>query len=144
MMRPLRPPPRSLADFDHEILHFALYDYPGRALPLGWALTERGAWRDRGQADFFLALALVHHLVIGGNIPVRAVVEALASVAPAGVVEFVSKEDEMVRRLLTNREDVFADYTRENFEAELSRCFRITGREDINQGTRTLYRMEAA
>jgi hypothetical protein len=29
-----------LADFDHEILHFALYDYPGRALPLGWALTE--------------------------------------------------------------------------------------------------------
>lgn len=111
---------------------------------LGWALTERGAWRDRGQADFFLALALVHHLVIGGNIPVRAVVDALASVASAGVVEFVCKKDEMVRRLLTNREDVFADYTRENFEAELSRCFHIIGRKDINQGTRTLYRIAAA
>lgn len=106
---------------------------------MGWNLAERRAWHDRGSADFLLALALVHHLVIGGNVPLRSVVERLAAAAPAGVVEFVEKDDDMVRSMLANREDVFADYSREAFEEALSQHFALWSRETINRGTRVLY-----
>ena len=47
-------------------LHVDLAD-PSPAV--GWALRERRSWLDRADADVVLALALVHHLAIGRNVP---------------------------------------------------------------------------
>ncbi|MGH6948805.1 MAG: class I SAM-dependent methyltransferase [Kiloniellales bacterium] len=106
---------------------------------LGWALAERRSWLERGKPDFFLGLALVHHLAIGGNIPLAEVVAFLRRVAPAGVVEFVSKDDDLVRQMLANREDVFDDYGKASFEAMLARDFAIERQFDLKGGTRTIY-----
>ena len=74
-----------------------------------------------------LALAFVHHLVLGRNIPLDRAVLRIVSFPPRGLVEFVPKDDPAGRSMLTLREDVFPDYNRENFEAVLSRRARIAG-----------------
>ncbi len=108
---------------------------------MGWALAERRPWGERGRADFFLALALVHHLAIGSNVPLDACAAFLRDVAPAGVVEFVARADAMVQRLLATRDDVFPDYTLAHFEACLTRHFAIQQRQTTHDGTRVLFHL---
>ena len=60
----------------------------------------------RRNADAVIALAIVHHLAIGRNIPLPFVVEWLVGLAPRGVVEFVPKSDLMVQRMLRLRRDI--------------------------------------
>lgn len=80
---------------------------------LGWRHSERASLVDRGPVDLVLALALVHHLAIGGNVPLGDVVALLADLGDHVVFEWVPKDDPKVQVLLSTREDVFSDYTRE-------------------------------
>jgi hypothetical protein len=57
------------------------------------------------------------------------------------IVEFVPKEDPMVREMLALREDVFPHYTREGFERAFEERFRIERREEVRDSARTLYLM---
>lgn len=84
---------------------------------LGWAHGERPSLADRGPADLVFALALIHHLAIGNNVPLPDVVGHLASLGRHLLVEWVPKDDPKVRVLLATREDVFVDYTRDTFDA---------------------------
>jgi hypothetical protein len=108
---------------------------------LGWHLRERPSLIDRGPADVVLALALIHHLAIGNNVPLSRVAEFLASVGRHLVIEFVPKSDSQVRRLLVVREDVFPGYTREGFEAAFARDFETQAVAPIVGTERTLYLM---
>ena len=67
---------------------------------MGWRGTERERLEERGRPDLVLALALVHHLAIGANVPLAAIVDWLADLGAAVVVEFPTREDPMVARLL--------------------------------------------
>ncbi len=87
----------------------------------GWNQAERKGLRARASADAILALAVVHHLAIGRNIPLDQVVEWLANLAPVGVIEFVPKADPMVHDMLRLREDVFDDYTEAVFLQAIQR-----------------------
>ena len=93
--------------------------------PLGWALTERKGLFERVKSDAFLALAVIHHLCIGGNVPMSYVADALARLGKGGVVEWVEKSDPMVQRMLRNRTDIFDAYCWETFMAEMSRHFDL-------------------
>jgi SAM-dependent methyltransferase len=108
---------------------------------LGWMNAERASFLDRcsGKTDLVLALALVHHLAIGNNVPLRSVVELLARVAPAAVVEFIDKRDSQVQRLLASREDIFDGYSQEGFEHALDGLFAVVRREPIAATHRVLY-----
>lgn len=81
----------------------------------GWNQNERMGLLQRGPADALLALALIHHLAIAQNIPLRQIAVWLMTLAPQGLVEFIPKEDENVQELLRLRPDIFADYSQENF-----------------------------
>jgi len=105
---------------------------------LGWRGTERRALPERGRPDLVLALALLHHLVIAANVPLDEVVDWLASVGGDLVIEFVSKQDPMVARLLLNKEDRYADYDLARLESALARHYAIERRLDLGSGTRTL------
>ena len=94
-----------------------LMDLTNPSPALGWAHGERGSLLDRGPADLVIALALVHHLAIGNNVPLKRVAEFFAAAGRWLVIEFVPKVDSQVQRLLATREDVFPDYTLEGFEA---------------------------
>ncbi len=78
-------------------------------------------------------------MVIGANIPLAEAVEWISSLAPAAVIEFVTKEDPMVRTLLRNREDQHADYHLQHFEHCLAQNGTVVRREPLESGTRFLY-----
>ena len=105
----------------------------------GWAGKERKALLERGHADWALALALVHHLAIGGNVPLHYIAEWLAQAADNVVLEFVPKSDPMVKRLLLTREDVFSDYTPLGFEHSIAPYFSVCERVAIPESDRLLY-----
>jgi ribosomal protein L11 methylase PrmA len=108
---------------------------------LGWAHEERRSLVDRADADTVLALALVHHLAIGRNIPFVLVRDFLARLGPNLVIEFVPKQDAMVQRLLATREDVFPHYTLDAFRAAFAERFEIVEEAAVTGTERTLLRM---
>jgi hypothetical protein len=106
----------------------------------GWELTERTSLLARGPADVTLALALVHHLAIGKNVPLPRVARFFAATGRNLIVEFVPKSDSQVQRMLAYREDIFPNYTEEAFAAALRDEFTIEESVPIPETQRTLYR----
>ena len=110
---------------------------------LGWRGRERLPLGDRGAPALILCLALMHHLVIGRNIPLDDFVAWLAQFGAEVVLEFVAPDDPMVKRLLRNRRDQEFDYSNEAVGAALERHFGAVTHETLGSGTRTLYHCRA-
>jgi hypothetical protein len=110
---------------------------------LGWGLEERRSLVQRGPADVILALALVHHLAIGNNVPLDRVASFFAKLGRRAIVEFVPKEDPMTQHLLVARPDIFPDYTLDGFRAAFARHFRLVDEARIDDSLRTLVLFEA-
>jgi SAM-dependent methyltransferase len=108
---------------------------------LGWRGGERKPLPDRGRPDLVLALAVVHHLAISANVPVRDVVRWLADLGGSLVVEFPTREDPMVQKLLrSKREGLHSDYDRGFFERCLEEAFDVQRTlAHLDSGTRVLY-----
>lgn len=107
---------------------------------LGWRGVERKTLLDRGRPDLVIALALVHHLVISANVPVREVVDWFASLGSALIVELPTPEDPMVRKLLAaKRPGLHTDYDQAYFETCLRGAFDVQRTECLDSGTRVLY-----
>jgi hypothetical protein len=107
---------------------------------LGWRGLERKAMPDRGKPDLVLALALIHHVAISANVPVKEFVDWLASLGSALVIEFPTREDPMVKKLLAPKRDgLHPDYELGFFETCLKESFEIERSERLESGTRVLY-----
>jgi len=109
----------------------------------GWAGRERLSLQERGPADAILALALVHHLAIGHNLPLDRIAQYLSCLGRHLVIEFVPKSDSQVKRLLLSRPDIFPGYTREGFEAGFARHFEIRSSAPVDDSERWLYAMQS-
>ncbi|RMF80021.1 MAG: SAM-dependent methyltransferase [Chloroflexi bacterium] len=109
---------------------------------LGWSHQERQSLIGRSNADCILALALIHHLAIGNNVPLCDVAAFFATLSPYLIIEFVPKEDVKVQHLLMNRADIFADYTKEGFEHAFAEYYTIIEAVEIEQSQRYLYLMK--
>lgn len=108
---------------------------------IGFNNRERAAFHDRIQTELVLALALIHHLVIGRNIPLPALAAYFHRVSPQLIIEFPPKQDEKVKQMLSSRPDVFPDYDQEHFEAAFFAYFTIAEQTKIPGTERILYRM---
>jgi hypothetical protein len=108
---------------------------------IGWESRERMSLADRGPADLVLALALVHHLAIGNNVPLPRLAAYLAELGRSLAIEFVPKSDPMVQDLLATRDDIFPDYTQEGFEQAFAERFEVLRREPVRDSERVLYLM---
>jgi ribosomal protein L11 methylase PrmA len=104
----------------------------------GWKQRERDGLAGRRNADALLALALVHHLAIGKNVPLPDVVDWLVGMAPHGVVEFVPKDDPMIQRMLMLREDIFDGYDYDLFTGHLRTQARVVREQKVSQSGRML------
>lgn len=125
-------------------------DGPGNILPLvsnvvdpspaiGWRLQERKTLEQRGKPDLTLCLALIHHIVIGANVPMESFIDWLADLGSDLVIEFVTRDDPMVQKLLRNKEDIYWDYDLAYFEQCLSKAFSVEERDELAHGNRILY-----
>jgi SAM-dependent methyltransferase len=107
---------------------------------LGWRGLERKAMPDRGKPDLVLALALVHHVAISANVPVKEFLDYLVSLGCSLVIEFPTRDDPMVQKLLApKREGLHPDYDRSFFERSLAQAFDVERSEVLASGTRVLY-----
>ena len=109
---------------------------------LGWQNKERSSFMERGPADVVMALALVHHLAISNNVPLESLADFFAGLAPWLIIEFVSKTDTQVERLLSTREDIFPDYNPIGFEQAFKNYFTIHKIVPVQDSERQLYLME--
>ena len=92
---------------------------------LGWRGLERKALAARGAPELILCLALIHHIVLGANVPLREFVGWLAELHAALVIEFVTRDDPMVQTLLRNKREQYDDYHTMYFEACLAEAFTV-------------------
>ena len=105
----------------------------------GWAGNERQSLPDRGKPDLALCLALIHHIVISANIPAESFLAWLSRLGTYLIIEFVGKDDPMVRQLLLNKDDTYDAYSRPSFESCLRQFFRVERSLELAGGTRCLY-----
>jgi hypothetical protein len=107
---------------------------------LGWRGVERRPLLERGTPDLVLALALIHHVAIGANVPVKEFLGWLAGLGASLVIEFPTREDPMVQKLLApKREGLHPDYELGYFERCLEEGFQVERHERLESGTRVLY-----
>ncbi len=116
-----------------------LQDLRNPSTNLGWAGLERDSLSSRGPAGVVMALALVHHLAIGNNVPLPMIASFFASIGKWAIVEFVPKEDSQVQRMLVARKDVFASYDQVGFERAFAQDFEMVRAVPIEGTLRTLY-----
>ena len=109
---------------------------------LGWNGEERQSFFERVKnADVVLALAFIHHLAIGRNLPFEKIAQTFARLGNYLIIEFVEKNDSQIQKMLLNREDIFEDYTIENFENIFSRFYLIEDKVRLIDSSRILYLM---
>jgi ribosomal protein L11 methylase PrmA len=117
-------------------LSACLVDVADPSPGMGWNGKERDSLTARVGADAVLALAVIHHLCIGRNIPLRSAVQWLVSIAPKGIIEFVPKSDPMVVQMLSSRDDVFHDYDLDHFLAYLGETASVVSETHMEGGDR--------
>ena len=119
---------------------FLFYDIANPTPNMGWRHEERIALEKRlGRLDGIFCFALIHHLVIGRNIPMEEFICWVCGLAQRGLIEFIPKSDPMVQGMLRHREDIFHDYNLENFERILKNICTYVILHTIQSTDRTIY-----
>jgi SAM-dependent methyltransferase len=141
------------ADADHdavELLYRSLHATPAPITPMvvdlgnpspgvGYMNCERAPWLARAEADCVLALALLHHLMVAGNLSLESVCDMLATLTRRDLVlEFVPNDDEMFRRLMQFRVDLFGGLTLDACREVFCERFQLLAEEPIAGTKRTL------
>jgi hypothetical protein len=116
-----------------------LFDISNPTPNFGWANQERMSLQERGPAGAVLALAIMHHLRIGNNVPLEYLARFLAQISRWLLIEFIPKNDVMVQRLLSNRKDIYLDYCQDIFEKVFTNYFNLRNKTKIYDSQRHFY-----
>jgi hypothetical protein len=109
---------------------------------IGLNNEERDSFIKRTNVDLVLALALIHHLSIGKNIPFDKIADLFHRLGRYLIIEFVPKQDDKIQLMLTNKKDIYTAYTEENFLSAFKNYFTIEKKEVISGSERILYLMK--
>ncbi|MBS1760605.1 MAG: SAM-dependent methyltransferase [Bacteroidetes bacterium] len=109
---------------------------------IGFNNKERSSFLKRAKFDLTLALALIHHLAIGKNIPLTMIADFFASIAPNLIIEFVPKEDEKVKMMLSGKKDIYINYSEAAFEKAFSKHYLVVSKKTVGNSNRSLYLMK--
>lgn len=108
----------------------------------GWNGAERKAFDQRTSPDLVICLALIHHIAISANVPVKSFIGWLRSLEACVILEFVDREDDMVRKLLMNKKERHPDYNLETFDTLVRESFEVRDSQVLKSGDRTLFYLE--
>lgn len=95
--------------------------------------------------DGCLALAVIHHITLSGNIPFSLSAQFFSKMSPNLLIEFPTRNDSWVQFLLDSKRDFkgyFDFYNEANFEKEYSVYFEIVKKEKIISSERILYSLK--
>lgn len=127
-------------DFETKILPLVA-DLTNPAPAIGFANLERDGFATRYNFDVAMALALIHHISISNNVPFDNSARFFKNLAEYLIIEFVPKSDSKVKILLGTREDIFDDYTVEEFEKVYTQHYDIIDKQPVEASERILYLM---
>jgi hypothetical protein len=144
-------------DSDHQCIN-SLYLYSGEKsnnpiLPLfidianpspaiGFRNTERESFIQRVNVDMVTALAIVHHLVLGKNIPLSEIAGLSAALTQQYlIIEFVPLADPKAQELIRNKSQYHLPYDEASFENSFICYFIIEKKKKIPGTDRVLYQM---
>jgi hypothetical protein len=108
----------------------------------GWRNEECASFLERasGKFDAVLMLAVIHHMLVTERVPLPEILELAAELTTnLLIIEFVSPEDSMFRRLTRGRDELHRDLTAEAFEAACACHFEIVRSQQVEGATRRLY-----
>ncbi|WP_179022464.1 class I SAM-dependent methyltransferase [Winogradskyella forsetii] len=140
-------------DFNHKamklnkeqyMLPFVL-DVLNPSAAIGLNNTERDSFLNRIKAlapDVTLALAVIHHMSLSGNVPFSESAKFFSSFSKYLIIEFPKRDDSWVQRLLDNKadfRDYFEFYNVDNFEKAYSEYFEILEKKAIEGSERLIY-----
>jgi len=114
----------------------------------GFNNEERFSFIDRVEdlhLDGCLALAVIHHITLSGNIPFSLSAKFFSKMAPNLLIEFPKRSDSWVQFLLDSKREFknhFDFYNEENFEKEYSVYFEIINKQKIASSERILYSLK--
>ena len=104
-----------------------VFDLSNPSPGLGWRGRERQRLEDRGKPDLILLLAVIHHLVVAGNLPLSEVMDWLASLRSEIIFEWVPPNDPLAKRLAINKRanEIHGDYNEASLRALLASNFAV-------------------
>ena len=112
---------------------------------IGFCNTERESLIKRlinFSPDVTLALALIHHLTLSGNVPFEKSAAFFASFSKNLIIEFPKREDSWVKSLLIRKREFinhFDFYDQDNFEAKFGIYFILVHKVKIEGTHRIMY-----
>lgn len=115
---------------------------------IGFNNKERISFLNRIQSfapDVTMALALIHHLTLSGNVPFDMSAQFFASFSKYLIIEFPKREDSWVQRLLHTKGEFkshFDFYNIENFESTFTKQFKILEKVEVKDSKRVMYLLE--
>jgi len=109
----------------------------------GWAQSERAGMHERSSADAAMALALIHHLLFGANVPLPRAIAWIVGIAPRGLIEFVPPDDVQVRPMIARRDGAHHPYDRDHFVKALNQVARIERSTIVGASGRELFWYDA-
>ena len=135
---------KSKINKESHILPFVL-DILNPSPSIGFNNTERFSFLKRIQQfapDTTLALALIHHMSLSGNVTFEMSAKFFASFSKHLIIEFPKRGDSWVERLLATKgefKEHFSFYNIENFENAYTLFFDIIEKQIIKDSKRVLY-----
>jgi 2-polyprenyl-3-methyl-5-hydroxy-6-metoxy-1,4-benzoquinol methylase len=116
---------------------------------IGWNNIERQSFLNRVESkfDFVLGLALVHHLLVVGRVPLASIVELQKKLTKRFLItEFIGTNDKMFKTLMQHRSESYDYYNINYFKSVYSESFEIISEERIieerSEMERALFLME--
>ncbi|WP_347374291.1 class I SAM-dependent methyltransferase [Aequorivita sp. Q41] len=112
---------------------------------IGFNNTERNSLIKRLAAyapDVTMALALIHHITLSGNVPFEKSAEFFASFSKYLIIEFPTRADSWVTSLLVRKREFinhFDFYNEEAFEKGYLNYFTLEKKETVEGTNRLLY-----
>ncbi|MGD9782685.1 MAG: class I SAM-dependent methyltransferase [Kiritimatiellia bacterium] len=135
MYRRLRQEPASITPMVVDVANPS----PG----IGYLNAERPPFLERARPDCVLALAVIHHLLVGANLPLAAIRDLFAALAQKHLVlEFVPTDDAMFRKLIEFRVDLYAHVSLDRCLEVFGEKFDLVRREPVRNSPRTLLLLE--
>lgn len=119
-----------------------LVDIANPSPAIGVNNTERSSFIERCNFDLVMALALIHHLCIGKNIPFSLVAEEFSKLGQYLLIEFVPKQDAKVQEMLAAKADIYNGYDQNGFESAFQEYYSILKQQTIGNTNRILYLMK--
>ena len=107
---------------------------------IGFENLERDSFFKRSEIfDGLIAFALLHHICLSKNIPLKKAILFILSLAKSGIIEFVPLEDPQCIDLIFNKKVKHEDYNQKNFELILKNNTKSFKKFSLPNSYRTLY-----